>query len=106
MQTLVTISEVYEVLERYEDSKVLLLRAYRRSPVGRTVLYRLVECCIKLRQFDHYLQCMEADDIQSKISRIHPPPQLLLREGKDLVQQLVWGEMGSFVRMLLWEENS
>ena len=50
VQTLIMISEVYEVLERYEDSKVLLLRAYRRSPVGRTVLYRLVECCIKLRQ--------------------------------------------------------
>ena len=38
VQTLIMISEVYEVLERYEDSKVLLLRAYRRSPVGRTVL--------------------------------------------------------------------
>ena len=56
VQTLVTISEVYEILERYEDSKTLLLRAYRRSPVGRTVLYRLVECCIKLRQFDQAIE--------------------------------------------------
>ena len=56
VQTLVMISEVYEVLERYEDSKVLLLRAYLRSPVGRTVLYRLVECCIKLRQFDQAIE--------------------------------------------------
>ncbi len=56
VQTLVMVSEVYEVLERYEDSKVLLLRAYRRSPVGRTVLYRLVECCIKLRQFDQAIE--------------------------------------------------
>ena len=56
VQTLIMISEVYEVLERYEDSKVLLLRAYRRSPVGRTVLYRLVECCIKLRQFDQAIE--------------------------------------------------
>ena len=56
VQTLVMISEVYEALERYEDSKVLLLRAYRRSPVGRTVLYRLVECCIKLRQFDQAIE--------------------------------------------------
>ena len=56
VQTLVMVSEVYEALERYEDSKVLLLRAYRRSPVGRTVLYRLVECCIKLRQFDQAIE--------------------------------------------------
>ena len=56
VQTLVMISEVYELLERYEDSKVLLLRAYRRSPVGRTVLYRLVECCIRLRQFDQAIE--------------------------------------------------
>ncbi len=56
VQTLVMISEVYEVLERYEDSKVLLLRAYRRSPVGRTILYRLVECCIRLRQFDQAIE--------------------------------------------------
>ena len=56
VQTLVMVSEVYEVLERYEDSKALLLRAYRRSPVGRTVLYRLVECCIKLRQFDQAIE--------------------------------------------------
>ena len=56
VQTLVMISEVYEALERYEDSKVLLLRAYRRTPTGRTVLYRLVECCIKLRQFDQAIE--------------------------------------------------
>ena len=56
VQTLVMISEVYEALERYEDSKALLLRAYRRSPTGRTVLYRLVECCIKLRQFDQAIE--------------------------------------------------
>ena len=41
VQTLVMISEVYEAVERYEDSKTLLLRAYRRSPVGRTVLVRM-----------------------------------------------------------------
>ena len=56
VQTLVMISEVYEAVERYEDSKTLLLRAYRRSPVGRTVLYRLVEVTIKLNQFDEAIE--------------------------------------------------
>ena len=52
VNTLCMISEVYEAVDRYEDSKVLLLRAYRRSPMSRTVLYRLVEVTIALRQFD------------------------------------------------------
>ena len=56
VQTLVMVSEIYEAVERYEDSKVLLLRAYRRSPLGRTVLYRLVECTIHLGQFDEAIE--------------------------------------------------
>ena len=52
VNTLCMISEVYEAVDRYEDSKMLLLRAYRRSPMSRTVLYRLVEVTIALRQFD------------------------------------------------------
>ena len=56
VQTLVMVSEIYEAVERYEDSKVLLLRAYRRSPLGRTVLYRLVECTIRLGQFDEAIE--------------------------------------------------
>ena len=58
VQTLVMVSEIYEAVERYEDSKVLLLRAYRRSPLGRTVLYRLVECTIHLGQFDEALDAL------------------------------------------------
>ncbi len=56
VRTLCKISEVYEAAERYEDSKALLLRAYRRSPVGRTILYRLVEITIKLGQFDEAIE--------------------------------------------------
>ncbi len=56
VQTLVMVSEIYEAVGRYEDSKELLLRAYRRSPLGRTVLYRLVECTIQLGQFDEAIE--------------------------------------------------
>ena len=56
VQTLLMVSEIYEAVNRYQDSKILLLRAYRRSPLGRTVLYRLVECCIALRQFDEAIE--------------------------------------------------
>ena len=56
VRTLLMISEIYEAVNRYQDSKILLLRAYRRSPLGRTVLYRLVECTVALRQFDEAIE--------------------------------------------------
>ncbi len=56
VRTLCMISEIYEAENRYEESKALLLRAYRRSPVGRAILYRLVEVTIQLKQFDEAIE--------------------------------------------------
>lgn len=56
VRTLCLISEIYEASGRLEDSKNLLVRAYRRSPVGRTVLYRLVEVTTGLGQFDEAIE--------------------------------------------------
>lgn len=56
VRTLCMISEIYEADNRYEDSKALLVRAYRRSPVGRAILYRLVEVTIQLKQFDEAIE--------------------------------------------------
>lgn len=41
------IGEVYEKAERYEESKDALLCAYERSPIGRTILYRLAIVAVK-----------------------------------------------------------
>ena len=60
VRTLCLISEIYEAQDRYEDSKALLVRAYRRSPVGRAILYRLVEVTIKLKQFDEAIDYYSA----------------------------------------------
>lgn len=56
VRTLCMISEIYEADNRYEDSKALLERAYRRSPVGRAILYRLVEVTIHLKQYDEAIE--------------------------------------------------
>ena len=56
VRTLCMISEIYEAEDRYAESKELLLRAYRRSPVGRTILQRLVEVTIHLKQFDEAIE--------------------------------------------------
>lgn len=56
IRTLCLISEIYEAAGRLADSKTLLQRAYRRSPVGRTVLYRLVEVTTALGQYDEAIE--------------------------------------------------
>lgn len=56
VRTLCLISEIYEAAGRLEDSKNLLVRAYRRSPMGRTILYRLVEVTTEMKQYDEALE--------------------------------------------------
>ncbi len=55
-RTICLISEIYEAADRLEDSKALLERAYKRSPVGRAILYRLVEVTILLHQYDEAME--------------------------------------------------
>ncbi|MDO4299547.1 MAG: hypothetical protein Q4C59_13915 [Lachnospiraceae bacterium] len=59
----------------------------------------------KIHQFDKLMEMLDYTDVQQKIRKIHPPAQALVKGSQDLTQQLVWGEMGSFVRMLLWQEE-
>ena len=54
-RTLCMVGEIYEANKRYEDSRKLLLLAHQRAPIGRTVLYRLVELSIKMGEFDEAL---------------------------------------------------
>ena len=49
---LVSLGEVYEKAGRYEESREILLNAYDRSPIGRSILYRLTEVAIKMKDFD------------------------------------------------------
>lgn len=56
VRTLCLISEIYEAAGRLKDSKQILERAYRKSPVGKNVLYRLVEVTTALQQYDEALE--------------------------------------------------
>lgn len=51
VNALVKAGEVYERAGRYEDSREILLNAYDRSPIGRTIIYRLAEVAIKMGDF-------------------------------------------------------
>ena len=52
VRTLCMISEIYEEVGRLQDSKALLLRAYRKSQAVRNILFHLTEISVKLREFD------------------------------------------------------
>jgi len=52
VNALVKAGEVYEKAGRFEDSRDILLNAYDRSPIGRTIIYRLAEVAIKMKDFE------------------------------------------------------
>ncbi|MEG0806323.1 MAG: tetratricopeptide repeat protein [Lachnospiraceae bacterium] len=47
--------DAYEKGERYEDSRDLYLMAYDRSPIGRTIIFRLSMVAVKAGKFDEAL---------------------------------------------------
>ncbi len=56
VNALVKAGEVYEKVERYEDAREMLLSAYDRSPIGRTIIYRLAEIAIKMKDYSGALE--------------------------------------------------
>ena len=52
VNALVKAGEIYENVGRYEDSRDILLNAYDNSPIGRTIIYRLAEVAIKMKDFE------------------------------------------------------
>ena len=60
------VGEIYEANKRYEDSRKLLILAHQRAPIGKTVIYRLVELAIKMGNFD------EAIDYFNQFVEISP----------------------------------
>lgn len=58
----------------------------------------------KVSQYEKLMHMQEMDDVLEKTRKIHPPMQLLQPDNRNLTEQLLWGEMGNYVRRLLWEE--
>ena len=51
VQMLCTISDLYKINRRYEESRDVLLMAYDRHPTGRAIVYSLCELAIKMGEF-------------------------------------------------------
>ena len=83
---------IFELLQRCE-------RIY--MPVAADRIARA-----KLSQYEKLLQMMEQQEILEKTKKLQVPQTELDPNGPDMIQQLVWGETGTFVRRLLWEEEN
>lgn len=57
--SLIKAGEVYETAERYDDAKEMFLLAYERSPIGRTIVYRLAELAIHEGNYDEAMEYYE-----------------------------------------------
>ncbi len=53
---LCTVSEIYKINRKYEESRDILLLAYERYPEGRMIVYALCELAIKMEE---YVQAVE-----------------------------------------------
>ncbi|MBQ9503526.1 MAG: hypothetical protein IJU93_00800 [Lachnospiraceae bacterium] len=87
---LLTISELYMVNKRYEESKEILLLAKERHPNGRSIIYRLCEICIKLNEIGEAVAYLgqydqrAADPAGSLILRY----KILLSQGSSLEERI------------------
>ena len=56
VHTLCVVGEIYAANKRYDDSREIFLLAYHRAPIGRNILYRLIEVSLKMKDIDEALE--------------------------------------------------
>ena len=59
VRTLCVVGEIYAANKRYEDSKEIFLLAYHRAPIGKNILYRLIEVSLKMKDIDEAMEFYE-----------------------------------------------
>ena len=63
---LCTVSDIYKINHKFEESKEILLLAYEKNPTSRMMVYSLCELCIKLDEV------LEAYEYLKEFSRLAP----------------------------------
>ena len=56
VRTLCMVADIYEANKMLRESKEILVLAYHRAPIGKMILYRLVELSLKMREFDEAVE--------------------------------------------------
>ena len=81
VHTLCVVGEIYAANKRYAESKEIFLLAYHRAPIGKNILYRLIEVSLKMKDvqeaeefYEEYLEVAPNDSTQYilryKISKV------------------------------------
>lgn len=66
VRTLCVVGEIYAANKRYEDSKEIFLLAYHRAPIGKNILYRLIEVSLKMGDIE------EAKEFYQEYTEVAP----------------------------------
>lgn len=66
VRTLCVVGEIYAANKRYEDSKEIFLLAYHRAPIGKNILYRLIEVSLKMGDIE------EATEFYQEYTEVAP----------------------------------
>ena len=74
VRTLCVVGEIYVANKRYEDSKEIFLLAYHRAPIGKNILYRLVEVSLKMGDIE------EAAEFYQEYTEVAPLPACTFRK--------------------------
>lgn len=71
VHTLCVVGEIYAANKRYAESKEIFLLAYHRAPIGKNILYRLIEVSLKMKDvqeaeefYEEYLEVAPNDSTQ------------------------------------------
>lgn len=71
VHNLCVVGKIYAANKRYEESKEIFLLAYHRAPIGKNILYRLIEVSLKMQDieeaeefYEEYLEVAPNDNTQ------------------------------------------
>lgn len=103
---------VLEEVEQWGEYRTLLLELDESCPAylpvlqKSSVIYMPVEedplSAAQLAQYEQMMRRMGQASVLKKTVRVRPPWQSGLGDREQFVEQLVWGELGDYVRSLLW----
>ena len=95
VRTLCVVGEIYAANKRYEDSKEIFLLAYHRAPIGKNILYRLIEVSLKMKDIS------EAEEFYEEFSLFVDH-----ENEKEYTQLPILQQLGGKVEYSFWKKNN
>lgn len=96
IKMLCTVSDIYKMVRRYEDSKTILEMAYEKRPGSRMIVFALTELCLKLgdvvNAWEYYKEfCQVAPDDSRRyilLYKVYAAQEVSLEEQIKVLEKL------------------